>query len=150
EVREATDEVSATLPEEVLFEDNTRRVIIAPNGAAFAAGVTPDPKLTRLFKVSHFPLASSPFKLSVPLVKGIQMICDRVTPNAATPIAEILEVRDEGESAIIRGTTSGSRPKLATKAADAVTQGFLTGSTSLSDGRVLLSVRVGGPTQFSQ
>lgn len=149
EVREETSEVSATLPEQVLFEDDTRRVIIAPNGAAFAAGVTPDPQLTRLLRLSHFPLATSPFRLSVPLVKGIQLVCDRVTNNATAPIAEILEVRDEGESAIIRGTTSGNRPRLATKAADAVTQGFLTGSISLSDGRVLLSVRDGGPTTVS-
>lgn len=149
EVREVTEGVAATLPEQVLFEDDTRRVIIAPNGAAFAKGVTPDPQLTRLLKLTHIPLASSPFKLSVALVKGIQLICDRVNDKATTPIAQILELRDEGETAIILAAGANNRKKLAAEGADAVTQGFLSASESLADGRLIVSVRVGGPIRVS-
>lgn len=150
ETREVADAAAPTLPEEVLFEDATRRVIIAPNGAAFAAGVTPDPLLTRLLRLSHFPLSTTPFRLSAALVGGIQLVCDRVKANATTPIATIVEVRDDGESAIIRGTTTAFRSQLVVKASAAVTQGFLQSSMTLPDNDLLVSVRVGGATTISR
>jgi pyruvate-formate lyase len=133
--------------EEVVFEDATRKVITGVNAAAFKPKQTPDPLLTRVLRLSHVPVGAAPFKLHVALIKGIQMVCDRVKDNVSEPIATIAEVRDEGQSAIIRGIAAAHRPKILAKANDAVTDGFLTGANSLSEGRVLVSVRVGGPTE---
>ncbi len=147
EVREILLTRTPVDQEEVLFEDATRKVITAVNTAAFQPKSTPDPLLTRVLKLSHFPVGVSPFKLHVALVKGIQMACDRVKDEVSAPIAEIIELRDEGQSAIIRAIAAGHRPKLAEKAAALVTGGFLSGAQSLTEGRVLVSVRVGGPTE---
>ena len=149
EVRKVLIADSPVVEEEFLFEDTTRKVITSINAAAFKPKAKPDPLLTRVLKLSHFPMGDSPFKLYVALVKGIQIVCDRVKDEVSEPLAEILEMRDEGQSAIIRGHTSANRTKILTKATDAVSQGFLTGAVSLSDGRVLVSVRVGGPTTIS-
>jgi hypothetical protein len=147
EVREILLAHTPVDQEEVLFEDATRKVITSVNMAAFKPKTTPDPFLTRVLKLSHFPVGVSPFKLHVALVKGIQMACDRVKDEVSAPIAEIIELRDEGQSAIIRAIAAGHRPKLAERAAALVTGGFLTGAQSLPEGKVLVSVRVGGPTE---
>jgi hypothetical protein len=149
EVREILLSRTPVDQEEVLFEDATRKVITAVNMAAFQPKSTPDPLLTRVLKLSHFPVGVSPFKLHVALVKGIQMVCDRVKDEVTEPIAEILEVRDSGQSAIIRGNAAVHRPKILAQATEAATRGFLTGAEALTDGRVLVSVRVGGPTTVS-
>lgn len=149
EVREILLTRTPVEQEEVLFEDATRKVITAVNMAAFQPKSTPDPLLTRVLKLSHFPVGVSPFKLHVALVKGIQMVCDRVKDDVTEPIAEIHEVRDSGQSAIIRGNAAVHRPKILAQATEAATQGFLTGAEALTDGRVLVSVRVGGPTTIS-
>lgn len=149
EIREVTSAVAPTLPEQVNFEDDTRQVITSINMSAFAASGTPDPALTRLFKLSHFPIPREPFRLSVKLVKGIQMASDRVKNDAATPFVTILDLRDDGESAIVRADTNQRRTALATKAAELRDAGFLTTADPFPDGRLLVSVRAGGATTVS-
>ncbi|MBI1189092.1 MAG: hypothetical protein GC200_00200 [Tepidisphaera sp.] len=149
EMREVTSAVAPTLAEQVLFEDDTRLVMTAANMASFAPATSGDPVLTRLLKLSHFPIQREPFKLSVALVKGIQMACDRVKDDASTPFITILDLRDEGESVIVRADTAARRTALATKAGELRDQGFLTTADSFPDGRLLVSVRSGGATNVT-
>lgn len=141
DLQTAAGSVLAVSPDPVTYEDASRTVITGG-----AEGAATPVQITRLLNLDHFPGVGDGFRLSVALSKGIQMTFDRVSNKVAAPIAQVRELLDEGQTAVLEAVAANRREKLRSAAEKLRDAGFLTHASALGVERLVVSVSNGTVT----